>query len=101
MDGRTKPQMSALVKSLSVKDRDFWCTKSIEKVSAPLFWGFDYYGFATYFYITKNKRKEKLQYTYLKYFKFHNWICEYNLAEDHHKDLVLNTIYVKNKKVWS
>ena len=55
--------MNALVKSLSVKDRDFWCTKSIEKVSTPLFWGFGYCGTATYFYITKKKKNYNIKTT--------------------------------------
>ena len=59
---------------MGVRDRNFWSALNQKrKVSAHLFWDFDYCGVATFFFITKKKKKKKLKYTIhvLKYLKFY------------------------------
>ena len=58
---------------MGVRDRNFWSALNQKrKVSAHLFWDFDYCGVATFFFYYK-KKKKKLKYTIhvLKYLKFY------------------------------
>ena len=46
---------------MGVRDRNFWSALNQKrKVSEHLFWDFDYCGVATFFFITKKKRKTKI-----------------------------------------
>ena len=57
---------------MGVRDRNFWSALNQKrKVSAHLFWDFDYCGVATFFFITKKKKKLKYTIHVLKYLKFY------------------------------
>ena len=57
---------------MGVRDRNFWSALNQKrKVSAHLFWDFDYCGVATFFLLQKKKKKLKYTIHVLKYLKFY------------------------------